>query len=161
MFLGFFQVSTCSWWTSACTSKELAHGAPGERSALDQEIVFLNCPLKFPPFTRLNIVWAKVHAHILTLDWKEALLKHVPILTFIVALWFQRGSFAGKSSFCTRNFCSSQSKLFWDCIYALYYLIYALLEFCFVAPIFNLGVKDLRSQPCSALINGPNKNSWK
>lgn len=51
------------------TSKELARGTPGESTASDQGILTISeLSPETPPFTRLNIVWAEVHAHILTLD---------------------------------------------------------------------------------------------
>lgn len=49
------------------TSKELARGTPGGSTASDRGILTLSkLSPEMLPFRRLNIVWAKVHAQILT-----------------------------------------------------------------------------------------------
>lgn len=49
------------------TSKELDRATPGESTASDQGILTISeLSPKIPPFRRLNVVWAEVHAQILT-----------------------------------------------------------------------------------------------
>lgn len=102
------------------TSKGLARGTPGESTASDQGILTLSeLSPEIPPFRRLNVVWAKVHAQILT-RLKRGIAYTRPNFNFYCSFLIPEKELCWqKAVFALEIFCCSQSKLFWDCIYAL------------------------------------------